>query len=124
MLTAFSLNIGSAHFGLCRRRQHVQFAERCASDRRPRRTAGSSLLGTTDDFTLSLTFNPLTGSRSSGAFNFTTASTISFFQSSSVSSAAAVPEPATWAMMLLGFGGIGFAMRRGRKQNRRLLQIA
>ena len=23
----------------------------------------------------------------------------------------AVPEPATWAMMLLGFGGIGFAMR-------------
>lgn len=23
-----------------------------------------------------------------------------------------VPEPATWAMMLLGFGGIGFAMRR------------
>lgn len=24
----------------------------------------------------------------------------------------AVPEPATWALMLLGFGGIGFAMRR------------
>ena len=36
----------------------------------------------------------------------------------------AVPEPATWAMMLLGFGGIGFAMRRGRKQNERLLQVA
>jgi hypothetical protein len=28
---------------------------------------------------------------------------------------AAVPEPSTWAMMLLGFGGIGFAMRRRRK---------
>lgn len=28
----------------------------------------------------------------------------------------AVPEPATWAMMLLGFAGIGFAMRRSRKQ--------
>jgi hypothetical protein len=27
----------------------------------------------------------------------------------------AVPEPATWAMMLLGFGGIGMAMRRSRK---------
>lgn len=27
----------------------------------------------------------------------------------------AVPEPATWAMMLLGFGGIGFAMRRRRQ---------
>jgi PEP-CTERM motif len=26
----------------------------------------------------------------------------------------AVPEPATWAMMLLGFGGIGIAMRRRR----------
>lgn len=26
----------------------------------------------------------------------------------------AVPEPATWALMLLGFGGIGFAMRRKR----------
>ena len=29
--------------------------------------------------------------------------------------AGAVPEPATWAMMLLGFGGIGMAMRRRRK---------
>lgn len=26
-----------------------------------------------------------------------------------------VPEPATWAMMLLGFGGIGMAMRRKQK---------
>jgi hypothetical protein len=30
-------------------------------------------------------------------------------------SAQAVPEPATWALMLLGFGGIGLAMRRKRK---------
>jgi hypothetical protein len=30
--------------------------------------------------------------------------------------AAAVPEPATWAMMLLGFGGVGLQMRRQRKQ--------
>ena len=28
---------------------------------------------------------------------------------------APVPEPATWGMMLLGFAGIGFAMRRSRK---------
>ena len=28
----------------------------------------------------------------------------------------AVPEPATWAMMLMGFGAVGFAMRRCRYQ--------
>lgn len=33
----------------------------------------------------------------------------------SVSSVAAVPEPATWAMMLLGFGAIGASMRRRRR---------
>ncbi|QNP44517.1 PEP-CTERM sorting domain-containing protein [Sphingomonas daechungensis] len=27
----------------------------------------------------------------------------------------AVPEPATWAMMLIGFGAVGFSMRRGRR---------
>src|SRR4051794_28399743 len=35
-----------------------------------------------------------------------------------------VPDPATWAMMLLGFGGIGMAMRRRRSNDGRLLQIA
>ena len=35
----------------------------------------------------------------------------------------AVPEPATWAMMLLGFGAIGFAARRSRKKAA-LAQIA
>lgn len=33
----------------------------------------------------------------------------------SVNLPAAVPEPGTWAMMLLGFGAIGFAMRRRRQ---------
>lgn len=30
----------------------------------------------------------------------------------------AVPEPATWAMMLMGFGGMGAAMRSARRQKR------
>jgi hypothetical protein len=39
--------------------------------------------------------------------------------------AAAVPEPATWALMLIGFGAAGFAMRRSRKQQRGvMLQVA
>lgn len=29
---------------------------------------------------------------------------------------AAVPEPSTWAMMLLGFAGLGFAFRRSRRK--------
>ena len=34
-----------------------------------------------------------------------------------------VPEPGTWAMMLLGFGALGFAMRR-RKSPKALTQLA
>ena len=34
----------------------------------------------------------------------------------------AIPEPGTWAMMLLGFGAVGFAMRRRRRPV--LLQVA
>jgi hypothetical protein len=37
---------------------------------------------------------------------------------------APVPEPATWAMMLLGFGAVGFAMRRTKSRARLLLQQA
>jgi len=35
-----------------------------------------------------------------------------------------VPEPATWAMMLVGFGAAGVAMRRKRKKNELLSQLA
>ena len=41
-----------------------------------------------------------------------------------VTLATAVPEPATWAMILLGFGGIGMAMRRRRSGRGALMQVA
>ena len=41
----------------------------------------------------------------------TTGNTIAFAQTST----SPVPEPETWAMMLLGFGAIGFSMRRRRR---------
>jgi len=37
---------------------------------------------------------------------------------------AAVPEPASWAMMLLGFAGVGAAMRRTRRAKPVLAQLA
>lgn len=37
---------------------------------------------------------------------------------------AAVPEPATWGMMLLGFGAMGMAFRRNRKASKPLAQLA
>jgi hypothetical protein len=36
----------------------------------------------------------------------------------------AVPEPASWALMLLGFGVIGMAIRRSRRRKPALMQIA
>lgn len=38
--------------------------------------------------------------------------------------AAAIPEPGTWMMMLLGFGGIGFTLRRRRKAYGSMTQMA
>ncbi len=38
---------------------------------------------------------------------------------------APVPEPATWGLMLLGFSGMGMALRRGRRRGKQaLMQIA
>lgn len=41
-----------------------------------------------------------------------------FFKASFSSSVAAVPEPATWALMLLGFGFVGGAMRSAKRKQK------
>jgi hypothetical protein len=46
----------------------------------------------------------------------TTSEELTFNATSLVISVAAVPEPATWAMMLLGFGGIGGMLRGARRK--------
>ena len=57
---------------------------------------------------------------SAGSYRINTTSpfTSSFVQATSSGAVAAVPEPATWAMMLLGFGAIGFQARRVRSLRR------
>ncbi len=45
------------------------------------------------------------------------------FKLTAINVTPAVPEPGTWAMMLIGFGGVGVALRRRRKPNG-LMQIA
>ena len=39
-------------------------------------------------------------------------------------STGAIPEPATWALMLVGFGGLGAAMRAHRRTNRDLAALS
>jgi hypothetical protein len=56
--------------------------------------------------------------------NGTTGGNGSFRGTLSFGNVAAVPEPGTWAMMLLGFGAIGFSMRRRRSQASHLFQAA
>jgi hypothetical protein len=63
------------------------------------------------------TFTSASFSSSGGGF-------VDFKQLRLVLAAGAVPEPGTWALMLLGFGGIGMAMRRRRKERGALMQVA
>ena len=84
------------------------------------------LLTQNDGNVLSANFgaNPLTGTENSETVIYRTSATtyglgtfgvIDGSTLQGLTYAPAVPEPATWAMMLVGFGGIGLAMRRRRK---------
>jgi len=85
--------------------------------------AGTYLSGKNDNE------NHLLGGAAFDGFLIATAdSTFSLFQSKQNSYNAApgaVPEPATWGMMLLGFAGMGMALRRSRRRGKQaLMQIA
>jgi hypothetical protein len=57
-----------------------------------------------------------------GTANQTAYDNITFGSATPGGGGNAVPEPNTWAMMLLGFGAAGYAMRR--RRNRAVVQIA
>ena len=124
-LTAFSLDLGSAHFGLADVGSSFDLGVGELDIGALVNGGINNLLGTTNDFQLQLTgFNPLTGSSSGGDMFYTTASTNALFFGSSASATPAVPEPATWALMLFGFAGMGFALRRQGRKTGPLAQIA
>lgn len=97
---------------------------------------GASNFGTTDAYILSGTVTPATGvtfnegrfAFGSGLLNPTSPNPAplgSYFGANALLTpiGAAVPEPATWAMMLMGFGAMGFSLRR-HKRVARLTQMA
>ncbi len=83
----------------------------------PGRPAGSAGNGDGDD----TAFYLLNAGAGVDTFtlNFNSSSTVTLFQTGVTS----VPEPASWAMMLMGFGAIGVSLRRRRRGNT-LLQAA
>lgn len=73
-------------------------------------------------------FNKILTGGTFDAFAIVSSTPIAFFEVKQMTfngvDTPAVPEPATWAMMLLGFGGIGMAMRRRRRTSNALMQVA
>lgn len=75
---------------------------------------GGVSAGSYDDF--SQTLSTLAGSSYTLSFQLSSNGTPSGLMVSASEAVAGVPEPATWAMMLLGFGALGVALRRSRRK--------
>jgi PEP-CTERM motif len=74
------------------------------------------LSGFTSDFFFS--FNPAAAQQTTAVTYITPSSALATRGFASITRVAAVPEPSTWAMMLIGFGAVGYSMRRRRTQVR------
>ena len=73
-----------------------------------------------NSFDFSIGFNAMTSpfgvSNAQSALNTFRAATGGSFGTDSAAMTATIPEPASWALMVTGFGGLGVALRRRRKQ--------
>jgi hypothetical protein len=85
-------------------------------------TVGPALMQYMGGPTHAITLLPASFGTGTYRLNFAGTTTGGGGESGTLSFFAAVPEPGTWGMMLLGFAGIGFAMRRRRRPA--LAQIA
>ena len=71
---------------------------------------GGYTVGSYDTFTT--TFASVAGSSYTLSYDLNTSGTPNGLRVTTAAVAGAVPEPATWALMILGMGAVGFAMRR------------
>ena len=76
--------------------------------------------------TFQLTFAPGTSSIALGSFvdRYASLSQLNNTSGEGTQVNSAVPEPGTWGLMLLGFGGIGVSLRRRRRTSKPLMQFA
>jgi hypothetical protein len=86
----------------------------------PGSTLVNSIAGSSNTLTLTSSLTPNTWYTFQYNANLATAGNIS--GPANFYTLAAVPEPATWGLMLFGFGAMGLALRRGRRP--RIAQIA
>ncbi len=96
----------------------VHFGNGVGSPGRPTNAAGDG------DDTAFYLFDAGTVGLDTFLLAFNASSTVTLFQTGSPPPPPSVPEPATWAMMLMGFGAAGTALRRSRRKQSKLLQIA